>query len=213
MPGAKPWPVLPPDGKDGSRRAHPDRAAHCLPAGAAGLPAGSRYRLLAFGGRLPDRDGLANFIGLGNCGEALPDPALWRAAWFSLRFALLAATAQVLIGLTLAIFLAPILNRYPWLMALLMLPMMVAPALVGLMYRLILHEFVGDAVLSTLAREQPVLPVTSSGLPNLSKMSTAINPHCLITYRCAMTKSVRPGSPYTSDSQQVRQCGKLKELH
>jgi multiple sugar transport system permease protein len=83
------------------------------------------------------------FIGLGNYGDTLTDPALWRAAWFSLRFALLAATAQVLIGLTLAIFLAPILNRYPWLMALLMLPMMVAPALVGLMYRLILHEFVG----------------------------------------------------------------------
>ena len=43
----------------------------------------------------------------------------------------------------LAIFLAPLLAAVPWLMALLMLPMMLAPALVGLMYRLVLQEFVG----------------------------------------------------------------------
>jgi multiple sugar transport system permease protein len=39
--------------------------------------------------------------------------------------------------------LAPLLSKRPWLIAILMLPMMAAPALVGLMYRLILHEFVG----------------------------------------------------------------------
>ena len=50
---------------------------------------------------------------------------------------------QVFLGLGLAIFLAPLLDARPWLMAILMLPMMVAPALVGLMYRLVLHEFVG----------------------------------------------------------------------
>lgn len=81
--------------------------------------------------------------GLGNYAAALADPEFWGAAWFSLRFALLAATVQVALGLFLAIFLAPLLDARPWLMAILMLPMMVAPALVGLMYRLILHEFVG----------------------------------------------------------------------
>lgn len=82
-------------------------------------------------------------IGFANYGKAIADPEFWQAGWFSLRFGLLAALAEVLAGLALAIFLAPLLARRPWLMAFLMLPMMVAPALVGLMYRLILHEFVG----------------------------------------------------------------------
>jgi multiple sugar transport system permease protein len=81
--------------------------------------------------------------GFRNYGEAISDPGFWSAAGFSFRFAILTAGAEVLIGLGLAIFLSPLLDRHPWLMALLMLPMMVAPALVGLMYRLILHEFVG----------------------------------------------------------------------
>jgi multiple sugar transport system permease protein len=82
-------------------------------------------------------------IGIGNYRKAIADPEFWAAAWFSFRFAIVVATVQVLLGLSLAIFLAPLLERRPWLMAILMLPMMVAPALVGLMYRLILHEFVG----------------------------------------------------------------------
>lgn len=81
--------------------------------------------------------------GLGNYGRALADPELWRAAWFSLRFGLIVASIQLALGLVLAIFLAPLFAARPWLIAVLMLPMMVAPALVGLMYRLILHEFVG----------------------------------------------------------------------
>jgi multiple sugar transport system permease protein len=82
-------------------------------------------------------------IGIGNYRKVVADPEFWAAAWFSFRFAIIVATVQVLLGLSLAIFLAPLLDARPWLMAILMLPMMVAPALVGLMYRLILHEFVG----------------------------------------------------------------------
>ena len=83
------------------------------------------------------------FDGFGNYAAVVSDPAFWSAFWFSLRFGLLAALAQVAAGLFLAVFLAPLIDRRPWLMALLMLPMMVAPALVGLMYRLVLHEFIG----------------------------------------------------------------------
>ena len=82
-------------------------------------------------------------IGLANYAAVLKDDEFWAAAWFSLRFGLLVACLEIAFGLGLAIFLAPLLAKRPWLMALLMLPMMVAPALVGLMYRLILHEFVG----------------------------------------------------------------------
>jgi len=84
-----------------------------------------------------------SFIGLGNFFTVMRDADFWRAMLFSLRFAVLTTVAEVAVGLFLVIFLAPLLSPRPWLIAILMLPMMVAPALVGLMYRLILHEFVG----------------------------------------------------------------------
>jgi multiple sugar transport system permease protein len=84
-----------------------------------------------------------SFIGFGNFLTVINDGGFWSAMLFSLRFAVLVTLFEVAIGLVLAIFLAPLLAALPWLIAILMLPMMVAPALVGLMYRLILHEFVG----------------------------------------------------------------------
>ena len=87
--------------------------------------------------RSPSLQGIGNFV------TVLRDAAFWSAMGFSLKFAVFASLAQILLGLGLAIFLAPLLARRPWLMAVLMLPMMLAPALVGLMYRLVLQEFVG----------------------------------------------------------------------
>ncbi len=83
------------------------------------------------------------FHGLGNFTAVLNDPSFWQATWFSLRFAVITAVAECLIGLALAIYLAPLLRRHPWLLAILILPMVVAPAMMGLMYRLVLHEFIG----------------------------------------------------------------------
>lgn len=81
--------------------------------------------------------------GFGNFAAVLSDPAFWRAVWFSLRFGVLTATVEVALGLFLAVFLSPLLQARPWLLALLTLPIMIAPAMMGLMYRLVLHEFVG----------------------------------------------------------------------
>lgn len=82
-------------------------------------------------------------VGLRNFGEVLIDPEFWAASWFSLRFGVLTAVIECSLGLALAIFLSPIVSRHGWTMAILMLPMMVAPSMVGLMYRLVLHEFAG----------------------------------------------------------------------
>ncbi|HEV7320490.1 MAG TPA: sugar ABC transporter permease [Ensifer sp.] len=87
--------------------------------------------------RSPTISGLGNFAAVWN------DSGFWRASWFSFRFGLLTAILECGLGLFLAVFLAPLLERRSWLMAILMLPLMVAPALVGLMYRLVLHEFAG----------------------------------------------------------------------
>jgi multiple sugar transport system permease protein len=62
---------------------------------------------------------------------------------FSSRFALLSTACQLLLGLALALALNPILARHRALMALILLPLMIAPALMGIMYRLMLNEFVG----------------------------------------------------------------------
>lgn len=82
-------------------------------------------------------------VGLRNFGTVLADPEFWSACWFSLRFGGLTAFIECALGLALAIFLSPIVCRYGWTIAILMLPMMVAPSMVGLMYRLVLHEFAG----------------------------------------------------------------------
>ncbi|TPW30042.1 sugar ABC transporter permease [Martelella alba] len=81
--------------------------------------------------------------GFGNYADVLSDRHFWRASWFSLRFGIVTAVLECVIGLFLAIFLSPLLAKRSWLMAPLMLPLMVAPAMVGLMYRLVLHEFAG----------------------------------------------------------------------
>lgn len=81
--------------------------------------------------------------GFGNYAAALGDPAFWRAMGFSLRFALLSTSCQLLLALLLALALNPILAKHRGLMALILLPLMIAPALMGIMYRLILNEFVG----------------------------------------------------------------------
>lgn len=81
--------------------------------------------------------------GFGNYFAVLTDGSFWRSTWFSLRFGVITALAECAIGIFLAIFLSPLLSKRSSLIAPLMLPLMVAPAMVGLMYRLVLHEFVG----------------------------------------------------------------------
>jgi multiple sugar transport system permease protein len=83
------------------------------------------------------------FNGLMNFAAVWADTAFWRAAWFSLRFAAITAVLQCALGLFLAVYLAPLIRRHGWMVAVLIIPMIVAPAMMGLMYRLVLHEFVG----------------------------------------------------------------------
>ena len=83
------------------------------------------------------------FVGLANFATVLTDPSFWQAAWFSTRFAVVTTLAECGLGLALAVFLAPLIRAHGWMVAVLIAPMIVAPAMMGLMYRLVLHEFVG----------------------------------------------------------------------
>jgi multiple sugar transport system permease protein len=60
-----------------------------------------------------------------------------------LKFAAICTAIEVIAGLLLVFILHPLLLKRPWLTGILMLPMMVSPALMGVMYRLILNEFTG----------------------------------------------------------------------
>ena len=81
--------------------------------------------------------------GLANYTETVRDPRFWEALWFSVRFGLTASVVQVLLGLGMALLFQPLLERHRPLLALLLLPMMISPALMAVMYRLILNDFVG----------------------------------------------------------------------
>ena len=83
------------------------------------------------------------WLGVENYVDVLRDGAFWGALGFSLKFAVAATALEVLLGLAMALAFEPILNRHGPLLALLLLPMMVSPALLGIMYRLILNDFVG----------------------------------------------------------------------
>lgn len=72
------------------------------------------------------------------------DPEFWSASWFSLKFGFTTAISECLLGLGLAVYLAPIIRKNNWIIAILIMPMIIAPAMMGLMYRLVLHEFVGS---------------------------------------------------------------------
>lgn len=83
------------------------------------------------------------FSGLANFRDVLSDATFWQAAWFSLRFGAITAVLQCSLGLALAVYLAPLVQKHGWTVAVLIVPMMVAPAMMGLMYRLVLNEFAG----------------------------------------------------------------------
>jgi multiple sugar transport system permease protein len=87
--------------------------------------------------RTPKLEGFTNYL------ETLGDPSFWSALWFSLRFAVVVTALEVLFGLGLALLLEPLLSKRRFLLAFLLLPMMISPALMGVMYRLILNDFVG----------------------------------------------------------------------
>ena len=84
-----------------------------------------------------------NLQGFGNYLAVLGSEAFWEAFAFSLRFALFATLLEVGLALALALFFEPILRDHKGLLVFVLLPLMVAPVLMGIMYRLLLNDFVG----------------------------------------------------------------------
>jgi multiple sugar transport system permease protein len=89
--------------------------------------------------------------GWDNYVRVLQDSEFRDALWFSFRFASVTTCAEVMVGAAIAIYLTPLLQKRQALI--LMLPMMLSPALLGQMYRLMFDDFAGSipAVLEIMA--------------------------------------------------------------
>lgn len=86
----------------------------------------------------------AIFIGLRNFTTTLSDPEFYAALWFSIQFAVVATAIEGLLGFGIALwFNRKNLPGKRILISLMLLPIMVSPALLGIMFRLMLNSFVG----------------------------------------------------------------------
>jgi multiple sugar transport system permease protein len=83
------------------------------------------------------------FAGLGNYINLLSDGQFWNSIWVVVRFTVVAVALELLLGLALALFLnTELWGRGLW-RALMMVPMMLTPVVVGVIWRLMLNPGVG----------------------------------------------------------------------
>ena len=84
-----------------------------------------------------------NFIGLTNFIKTLTHKDFYNALFFSLKFSLITTFFELIIGLSMALLLRKNVRGKKIIISLLLVPMMISPALIGIMFRLMLHEFIG----------------------------------------------------------------------
>jgi multiple sugar transport system permease protein len=83
------------------------------------------------------------FFGVMNFWNVIRDSKFQYSLFYTLEFMTIATSVELIFGLLLAVFFnRRIAGRRMWI-SLLLLPMLVSPALIGIMYRLMLNEFVG----------------------------------------------------------------------
>lgn len=79
----------------------------------------------------------AKFVGLANYRELLNDPRIWNNFWVTAKYVIVSVTGQMVIGFGLALLLNRQLPAKGLITTLLMLPMMMSAAVVGLFWRLL----------------------------------------------------------------------------
>ncbi len=89
------------------------------------------------------RIGEADFVGLRNYFKLFGDPAFRESLWVTLKFAGVVVTVEMFLGVGLALLLDRNIRGMSLLRTLFILPMMIAPIVVGLMWRYMYHPTVG----------------------------------------------------------------------
>ena len=88
----------------------------------------------------PDR---YRFIGLRNYIVVLSDPLFWNALRISLMFFVATVLSTMLLGTAIALLLDRDLGRFNWIKTLYLLPMVIAPVVVGIQWRFMLNDTYG----------------------------------------------------------------------
>ncbi|WP_424975660.1 carbohydrate ABC transporter permease [Dinoroseobacter sp. S124A] len=89
------------------------------------------------------RIGEADFVGIRNYIKLFGDPNFRESLWVTLKFAGIVVTLEMIIGVGLALLLDRNIRGMSVLRTLFILPMMIAPIVVGLMWRYMYHPTVG----------------------------------------------------------------------
>ncbi|WP_300034700.1 carbohydrate ABC transporter permease [uncultured Roseobacter sp.] len=89
------------------------------------------------------RIGEAEFVGLRNYINLLGDAAFLESFWVTIKFAAVVVTLEMFLGVGLALLLDRNIRGMSLLRTLFILPMMIAPIVVGLMWRYMYHPTVG----------------------------------------------------------------------
>lgn len=87
--------------------------------------------------------GTSSFIGVDNYKQLLTDSGYRESIFYSFKYALGATTVELIAGIGLAVLFNRKFKFKGFATSLMLLPMMVAPILFALIFRLILNEFVG----------------------------------------------------------------------
>ena len=112
---------------------------------------------------LPGRDG--NFLGFDNYRRLLrDDPIFWDSFWLTLKFVALAVTTEFVLGFALALLLFNVVVHRRLVLTLLLVPMMLAPVAVGLIWKLLLQGDFG--MVTYYLRQLGLLDVRDALLSN-----------------------------------------------
>ncbi|MGG1515911.1 sugar ABC transporter permease [Paenibacillus oryzisoli] len=83
------------------------------------------------------------FVGMDNYINMLTNPSFYHSVFYSLKFSVLATLVEIILGIGLAVLMNRSFKGKGISTSLILLPMMVAPSLFALIFRLGLNEFVG----------------------------------------------------------------------
>jgi multiple sugar transport system permease protein len=83
------------------------------------------------------------FVGVDNFVKVLSSSDFWTSIQFSVLYMLITASAEILLGLFLSVFLEGTMRGKRLVVSLILIPMVIAPALFGIMIKLMLNEFIG----------------------------------------------------------------------
>lgn len=114
---------------------------------------------------IPHHNG--NFVGFANYRKLMrDDPIFWQSFWTTIKFVTAAVGSEFFLGFGLALVLFHFIKRHRVLLTLILLPMMLAPVAIGLMWKLLLQGEFG--MLTYYVRQLGVLGTQTAPLSSYS---------------------------------------------